>query len=63
MSKIKLAKYTEEFGNIGINPDVDEKDKPFNRISLWVKNPITKENLRYEWNKADSGIILERKRD
>ena len=42
MSKIKLKEFTEEFGNIGINPDVDENDKPFNRISMWVQNPITK---------------------
>ena len=63
MSKIKLTKYTEEFGNIGINPDVDENDKPFNRISLWVQDPITKENLRYEWNKTDSGIILTEESD
>ena len=34
MSKIKLKEFTEEFGNIGINPDVDENDKPFNRISM-----------------------------
>ena len=44
MSKIKLAKYTEEIGNIGINPDVDENDKPFNRISLsFVSSPLGRE--------------------
>ena len=63
MSKVKLTKYTEEIGNIGINPDVDENDKPFNRISLWVQDPITKQNLRYEWNKTDSGIILTEESD
>ena len=63
MSKIKLKEFTEEFGNIGINPDVDENDKPFNRISMWVQNPITKKNLRYEWNKTDSGIILTEESD
>ena len=63
MSKVKLTEYTEEIGNIGINPDVDENDKPFNRISLWVQDPITKQNLRYEWNKTDSGIILTEESD
>ena len=63
MSNVKLTKYTEEIGNIGINTDVDENDKPFNRISLWVQDPITKQNLRYEWNKTDSGIILTEESD
>ena len=40
MSKVKLTKYTEEIGNIGINPDVDENNKPFNRISLLREDVI-----------------------
>lgn len=63
MSEIKLKK--EELGSLatGINPDIDEFKKPFNRLTLNVKSPITNENVYWEFNKQDSESLLTEKED
>ena len=60
MAKIELNQYSTDPDNreTGIKADIDENNKPFNRLSVWVVHPVTKENLRYEWNKTDSASIL-----
>ena len=60
MAKIELSQYSTDPDNreTGIKADIDENNKPFNRLSVWVVHPVTKENLRYEWNKTDSADIL-----
>ena len=63
MSEIKLKK--EELGSLatGINPDTDELKKPFNRLTLNVKSPVTNENVYWEFNKQDSESLLTEKED
>lgn len=63
MSEIKLKK--EELGSLatGINPDLDELKKPFNRLTFSVKSPVTNENIYWELNKQDSESLLTEKQD
>ena len=63
MSEIKLKK--EELGSLatGISPDIDEFKKPFNRLTLNVKSPVTNENVYWEFNKQDSESLLTEKED
>ena len=60
MAKTKLSQFNTDSDNreTGIKTDIDENNEPFNRLSVWVEHPVTKDPRRYEWNKTDSAWIL-----
>tara|TARA_B100000212_G_scaffold25786_1_gene17139 strand:+ start:14883 stop:15935 length:1053 start_codon:yes stop_codon:yes gene_type:complete len=66
VSKIELEQFVKVQGqarkdystDVAINNDVDEDDKPFQRLSMWVTDPVSKEDIRFEWNKTDSALAL-----
>jgi len=61
MSEIKLKKSTS--ANVGTSFDIDHKDVPFNKLTLNVVHPITKEEWYMEYNKSDSKDVLIEKED
>ncbi len=56
MSEIKLEK--SPTADVGKTSDVDENNKPFNRLTLNVTHPVTKDNWYMEYNKQDSEDLL-----
>ena len=56
MSEIKLEK--SPTADIGKTPDIDENDKSFNRLTLNVTHPVTKDNWYMEYSKQDSEDLL-----
>ena len=50
----------------GVKLDFDENDKPFHRLSLYLQEPYTKDEIYMEWPKTESKEVLiekESKRD
>ena len=56
MSEIKLQKSMT--AEVGTNSDVDHEDKPFNKITLNLTHPVSKENVYMEYSKSDSQNVL-----
>ena len=56
MSEIKLEK--SPTADIGKTPDIDENNKSFNRLTLNVTHPVTKDNWYMEYSKQDSESLL-----
>ena len=56
MSEIKLQKSMT--AEVGTNSDVDHEDKPFNKITLNLTHPVSKENVYMEYSKSDSKDVL-----
>jgi hypothetical protein len=61
MSEIKLQKSMT--AEVGTNSDVDHEDKPFNKITLNLTHPVSKENVYMEYSKSDSQNVLIEKED
>ena len=61
MSEIKLQKSMT--AEVGTNSDVDHEDKPFNKITLNLTHPVSKENVYMEYSKLDSKDVLVEKED
>ena len=61
MSEIKLQKSMT--AEVGTNSDVDHEDKPFNKITLNLTHPVSKENVYMEYSKSDSKDVLVEKED
>tara|TARA_B100001094_G_C18133637_1_gene773726 strand:- start:56 stop:1081 length:1026 start_codon:yes stop_codon:yes gene_type:complete len=60
MSKIKLSEFDASSSdeNTEVKSDIDENNQPFQRLSVWSTHPITKQKIRWEWNKTDSSEII-----
>ena len=61
MSEIKLQQSMT--AEVGTNFDIDHEDKPFNKITLNLIHPVSKENVYMEYNKSDSENVLIKKED
>ena len=61
MSEIKLE--NSNTADVGTSADIDAEDKPFNKLTLNLTHPVTKENLYMEFNKEDSKDVLTEKED
>ena len=47
----------------GAKLDFDENDKPFHRLSLYLQEPYTKDEIYMEWPKTESKEVLIEKED
>ena len=56
MSQIELEK--SHTANIGTSNDIDENNKPFNKLTINVTHPVTKNNCYMEYSKQDSKNLL-----
>ncbi len=61
MSEIKLQKLQTD--SVGTNTDIDHEDKPFNKFTINLNHPVTKDGLYMEFSKTDSSFILQEKED
>ena len=61
MSEIKLEKSI--LASVGTSKDIDHEDVPFNRLTLNVVHPVSKELIYMEYNKSDSKDVLIEKED
>lgn len=61
MSDIKLKK--SQTDSVGTNTDIDHEDKPFNKFTINLNHPVTKDGLYMEFSKTDSSLILQEKED
>ncbi len=61
MSEIKLEKSI--LASVGTSKDIDHEDVPFNRLTLNVVHPVSKEPIYMEYNKSDSKDVLIEKED
>ena len=61
MSEIKLQQ--SPTAEVGTNSDIDHEDKPFNKITLNLTHPVSKENVYMEYNKSNSENVLIQKED
>ena len=61
MSEIKLEK--SKTAEAGTNSDIDHEDVPFNKLTLNVVHPVSKQEIYIEYNKSDSKDVLVEKED
>lgn len=61
MSEIKLEKSI--LASAGTSRDIDHEDVPFNKLTLNVVHPVSKESIYMEYNKSDSKDVLIEKED
>ena len=61
MSEIKLQK--SKTAEVGTNSDIDHEDKLFNKLTLNLIHPVSKENVYMEYSKLDSKDVLVEKED
>ena len=61
MSEIKLEKSI--LASVGTSKDIDHEDVPFNKLTLNVVHPVSKEPIYMEYNKSDSKNVLIEKED
>ena len=56
MSEIKLEKSI--LASIGTSKDIDHEDVPYNKLTLNVVHPVSKERIYMEYSKSDSKDVL-----
>jgi len=61
MSEIKLQK--SKTAEAGTDFDIDHEDVPFNKLTLNVVHPVSKQEIYIEYNKSDSKDVLVEKED
>ena len=61
MSEIKLEESI--LASAGTSRDIDHEDVPFNKLTLNVVHPVSKELIYMEYNKSDSKDVLIEKED
>ena len=61
MSEIKLQK--SKTAEVGTDSDIDHEDVPFNKLTLNVVHPVSKQEIYIEYNKSDSKDVLVEKED
>ena len=61
MSEIKLQK--SKTAEAGTDSDIDHEDVPFNKLTLNLVHPVSKQEIYIEYNKSDSKDVLVEKED
>jgi len=61
MSEIKLK--TSILESVGTKKDIDHEDVPFNKLTLNVVHPVSKQEIYMEYSKSDSKDVLIEKED